>query len=161
QPKSTAKWRGAPRGSRPPPRGADARGTRRPSPSGPPGGARPARPPPPARRGAPPPPRGGAAARRAPARRPQRVARGRGRGGQTEAGMGRDRAGERDALLLTARELYRIVVRPLAEPDVGEQGPRAGEGVERAGDLERNRDVLGRRQGRDQVIGLKDVAERV
>jgi hypothetical protein len=53
------------------------------------------------------------------------------------------------------------VVHAVPESDIGEQGARAAEGVGRADDLERHRDVLDRRQGRDQVIRLKDVAERL
>jgi len=55
--------------------------------------------------------------------------------GQEQAGVERDRAGERDALLLAARELDRIVMRAAAKPDVAEQGARAAERVGRADDL--------------------------
>ena len=53
------------------------------------------------------------------------------------------------------------MVRAVTEPDVAEQGARATERIGRADDLQRDRDVLRGGQGRDQMIGLEDVAERV
>ena len=72
----------------------------------------------------------------------------------------RDRgAGERDPLLLAARELRRIMLEPGGEADRGELVGGAVEGVAGAGELERRRDVLERGHRRDQVEGLEDDAD--
>src|SRR5437763_1279566 len=71
------------------------------------------------------------------------------------------RGWSRVARPVAARELDRIVVPAVAEPDVAEQAVRAAERIGHADDPQRDRDVLRGRQGRNQVIGLEDVAERV
>ena len=68
--------------------------------------------------------------------------------GDQDRRVRRDRAGDRDALLLAARELGRVVVQPLAEADRPELASRPLEGVGGAGELQRQRDVLERRHGR-------------
>src|SRR5213078_4386506 len=73
----------------------------------------------------------------------------------------RHRARDRDALLLAARELHGIVMAAVAEADAGEQVGGARGGAGRAREVERHRDVLGRRQRRDQVVGLEHVAEHL
>src|SRR5262249_40395675 len=80
--------------------------------------------------------------------------------GQEQAGIERDRAGERRALLLASRELHRIVMPAVTQPDVVEQRARPGKRVWRAGDFEGHGHVFYRRQGRNEVIGLENVAER-
>ena len=80
--------------------------------------------------------------------------------GDEDRGMRRQRARERDALLLAARKLRRIMREALAEPDRCELAPsRALERVGGAGELERHRDVLERRHGRDEVEGLEHDAD--
>ena len=82
--------------------------------------------------------------------------------GEHHAGPRDERAGDGDALLLAARELGRAVRRG------GRRGrPSAIELVEplrvglAAGELERQRDVLGRREHREQVEELEDEADVV
>ncbi len=69
------------------------------------------------------------------------------------------RARQRDALLLAAGELRRIVMRAAGQADLVEQraGPRRGVG--RARDLHRHRDVLERRERRNEVEELEDEAD--
>jgi hypothetical protein len=69
-----------------------------------------------------------------------------------------NRARNRDPLLLTARELRRKVIEPLAKPDEGERllgGHRVG------GDLGHDGDILASRQAGNEVIELKDEAHEV
>src|SRR5262245_51132383 len=75
-----------------------------------------------------------------------RVQVARGLVGEEERGRRHERASERDALLLAARELARIVQRALGEADAPELGARAVRSARRAGELERQHDVLERRQ---------------
>ncbi len=63
------------------------------------------------------------------------------------------------ALLLATRELARIVLEPMLETDLGEAGPGDGEGVAPAGELARQRHVLERGHGGNEVEGLEDDAD--
>jgi hypothetical protein len=73
-----------------------------------------------------------------------------------DLGPADQRAGARDPLLLTAGELVRSVREPVAESDRVDHGvePPGGGVVTR--DVERQGDVLGSGQGRDQVERLED-----
>ena len=77
----------------------------------------------------------------------------------TMAGFRRDRARQRDALLLAARQFGRIVAQPAAEADGDQLALGAGKGVARAGKFKRHGDIFQRRHGRDEVKGLKDDAD--
>ena len=66
---------------------------------------------------------------------------------------------DRDALLLAARQLRRIVMTAIVQSDFVEQRLRARRGIATAGDLHRHLDVLDRRQRRHQVEELKDEAD--
>ena len=79
--------------------------------------------------------------------------------GDQDGGIGRERAGERDALLLAAGKLRRIMLQPVGQSDLAELLARAGDGIGRAGKLQRHGDVLQRRHGRDQVEGLEHDAD--
>ena len=76
--------------------------------------------------------------------------------GQHDRRIVGQRARERHALLLAARELRRVVMRAAGQPDFLEQrsarAPRVGD----AGDLHRHGDVLVRGQRRDEVEELED-----
>ena len=70
-----------------------------------------------------------------------------------------ERAGDRDALLLAAGELGRAVAEPLGEADlVGELAHPLAVRLA-AGEREREHDVLGRREHRQQVEELEDEAD--
>ncbi len=71
------------------------------------------------------------------------------------------RPAERDPLLLAARQLGRTVAGARREPDRGEQvaRPRLGGGARDAGGALRQRDVLQRRELRQQVVELVDEAD--
>ena len=71
----------------------------------------------------------------------------------------RERAGERHALLLAARQLRRIMRQSLAQPDLLQLRPGAVESVRRAGEFERNGDVFQRRHGRNEMKRLEDDAD--
>ena len=80
--------------------------------------------------------------------------------GDQDRRIGRQRAGQRDALLLAAGQLRRIVraaVRP--SPTAASSRARALERVGGAGQFQRHRDVFQRRHGRDQVEGLEHDAD--
>ena len=62
--------------------------------------------------------------------------------GDEDRRMRRERARERDALLLAAGQLRRIVIDAVAQADRGELRGGALEGVGRAREFERHRDVL-------------------
>src|SRR5438034_664070 len=81
--------------------------------------------------------------------------------GEQQRRCPRDRARQRHALLLTARELHGIVMTALAESDLVQQGERARAHVRRTGELEGDRDVLGGGERRDQVVRLEDEADAV
>ena len=70
----------------------------------------------------------------------------------------RQGAGERHALLLPARHLRRIMVKPCPEADRLQLGGGAVEGIARARELQRHGDVFQRRHGGDEVERLEDDA---
>ncbi len=72
-----------------------------------------------------------------------------------------ERAGERRALPLAARQLARSMVQPMREADATEQVARGGaRGVRRlAPDPQRHRDVVERAEFRQQMVELVDEAE--
>jgi hypothetical protein len=72
-----------------------------------------------------------------------------------DGGIRRQRAGERDALLLAAGELRRIMMQPVAKPDRGQLLRRAFGRVGIAGEFQRHRDVFQRGHGRDQMERLE------
>ena len=67
--------------------------------------------------------------------------------------------GANDALLLAAGELRGEMIGTRCQADLGEQRGGRLEGVRPAGELQRQRDVLKRRHGRDQMEGLEDDAD--
>ncbi len=73
--------------------------------------------------------------------------------------IGRQRAGQRDALLLAAGQLRRIMMQAVAEADRSQflRGARGRIGI--AGELERHRDIFQRRHGRDQMKRLEHDAD--
>ena len=71
----------------------------------------------------------------------------------------RDRARERDALLLAARSLSRIVRQPAAEADGDQLALGARRGVVDTRKFKRHGDILQRRHGRNEMKGLKDDAD--
>ena len=82
--------------------------------------------------------------------------------GEDERRLGDERAGDRDALLLAARQLGRLVVEPVAEAEPLERG-RARRGALAPADAlveQRRRDVVERRRPRQQVVRLEDEADR-
>ena len=79
--------------------------------------------------------------------------------GDEDPGTRRERAGERDALLLAAGKLSRIVVEPAAQSDRRQFVLGARKCVARAGEFERHGDVFQRGHGRDQVEGLEHDAD--
>src|SRR5262245_60141536 len=81
--------------------------------------------------------------------------------GQDEGRPPRHRARERDPLLLAARQLGRVVVRAVGETALRQQRSRARQRIGRPGQLQGHGDVLDRGQGRNQMVGLEDVADRV
>ena len=79
--------------------------------------------------------------------------------GHQDRRVGRDRARERDALLLAAGKLRRIVRQPAAETDGDQLALGAPEGIVHAGKFERHGDILQRGHGRNEMEGLKDDAD--
>ena len=79
--------------------------------------------------------------------------------GDDDRGIGHERAGERNALLLAAGQLGRVMVEPAAQSDRRQLVLGARECVARAGEFERHRDVFQRCHGRDQVEGLEHDAD--
>ena len=79
--------------------------------------------------------------------------------GEQERRIVGQRAGDRDALLLAAGELRRIVMAAVGKADFGEQRVARAPGVARAGNLHRHEHVLERGQRRQQVKELKDEAD--
>ena len=75
----------------------------------------------------------------------------------------RERPGDRDPLLLAARELVRPVLRPLAEADELQQLGHARVALAgiRADEPQRHLDVLGRGQDRDQAERLEHERDRL
>ena len=80
---------------------------------------------------------------------------------QQQRRVGDDGARDADALLLAARELARIVVHPLAEPDDRERDRDAllPVGLAELGQQQRQLDVARRGQHRQQVVQLEDEAD--
>ena len=66
---------------------------------------------------------------------------------------------DRDALLLAARQLRRVVMAAILEPDFDEQAARARGGIAPPGDFHRHEDVLERGQRRDEMKGLEHEAD--
>ncbi len=79
--------------------------------------------------------------------------------GEDQGRAGGEGAGDRDALLLAARQFARVVAGAVAEPDPAERRRGLGEGVAAAVELERDRDVLERGHRRQQVEALEDYAD--
>src|ERR1044071_3880553 len=81
--------------------------------------------------------------------------------GHEDGRVGRDRAGDRDALLLTARELARVVVHAVAQPDQRERrlDVLAPLGFGERREQERQLDVLERREHRYEVVELEHEAD--
>ena len=79
--------------------------------------------------------------------------------GNDDGGIGRERTGQRDALLLAAGKFGRIVVQARAKPDRGKLALGALPARRAPGKFERHGDVLQRRHGRDQMEGLEDDAD--
>src|SRR5437867_889605 len=81
--------------------------------------------------------------------------------GEQHRGVAHDRARDRHALLLAARELARVVVHAIGEPDQleREQGALAALLAAHAHEQQRQLDVLERGQHRDQVVELEDEAD--
>ena len=69
------------------------------------------------------------------------------------------RARDRNALLLAARELRRIVMAAIVQPDFVEQRLRARRRIAPAGDLHRHLDVFDRGQRRHEMKELEDEAD--
>src|SRR5262249_5574607 len=81
--------------------------------------------------------------------------------GKEEHRIGNDRPSDRDALLLTTRELTREVMHAIAEPDYTKRGLNASSAV-RLGHPEQEQrqfDVFESRQNRDEMIELEDKAD--
>ena len=76
--------------------------------------------------------------------------------GEHHARTRHERPRDRDPLLLAARQLRRAVRETITEPDLLDQLGQPLRVRLAAGELERQRDVLGRREHRQQVEELKD-----
>ncbi len=79
--------------------------------------------------------------------------------GDDDGGIGRERTRERDALLLAAGKLGRIMMQARARPTAASSRSARASASARAGEFERHRDVFQRRHGRDQMERLKDDAD--
>ena len=81
--------------------------------------------------------------------------------GEHAVGRAGERARDRDALALAARELRRPVLQPRAEADLAEHvgGARARLGGGEAADAQRHRDVVERGELGQQMVELVDEAE--
>ncbi len=75
--------------------------------------------------------------------------------GKDDPGPGRDGAGDRNALLLAARQLDWIMAEAVSKADRLELTPGAIECVFGSGEFERHRDIFKRGHGRKQMEGLK------
>src|SRR3954471_4397269 len=84
------------------------------------------------------------------------VERARGLVGEHDARLSDKRPGNRDTLLLAARELRRAVAAALLEPDAAEDVVDDRAGQAGAGEPRRERDVLLGREGGEQGEGLED-----
>src|SRR5260370_1409463 len=81
--------------------------------------------------------------------------------GQQELGTAHEGARHGDPLLLAARELRRIVADAMAEADPFKRRFGQFEGIAAAGELQRQRHVLMRRHGRDEMEALENDADVV
>src|SRR5881628_1887353 len=79
--------------------------------------------------------------------------------GEHDGRIVRQRARERDALLLASRQLRWIVMRPARQTNFVEQRLRARAGIARARDLHRDSDVLKRGQRGDEMEELEDESD--
>ena len=80
--------------------------------------------------------------------------------GDQDRRVGRERARQRDALLLAAGKLAPDSVAARSpRPTAASSSRGALEASARAGELQRHRDVLQRRHGRDQMEGLEHDAD--
>ena len=70
-----------------------------------------------------------------------------------------ERAGDRHALLLAARQLRRIVMAAVRSPTSASSASARAPGIRRAGNLHRHQHVLAGRQRRQQVEELEDEAD--
>ena len=77
------------------------------------------------------------------------------------SGRLRERPGDRDALLLSARQLARPVLEPVRQADGGDDGVEPRRLGLPAGERHRQRDVLERVERGDEVVGLEDEADLV
>ena len=102
---------------------------------------------------------GAGAAARAPRREAAESRLPVGSSANTTAGREIERAGDRDALLLAARELRRAVVQAVADADGVDQAVEPLRVDLLAGDRQRQQDVLARVEDRQQVEGLEDEAD--
>jgi hypothetical protein len=82
--------------------------------------------------------------------------------GEDHARLIAERAGDRDALLLAARQVGGEVGHPVGEPDLAEEGDGAlpERLASHAGGRQSRLDVLERRKRRDEIELLEDEAER-
>ena len=79
--------------------------------------------------------------------------------GDDDGGIGRKRAGERDALLLAAGQFGRVMAEAMFQPDCGQLALGARKSIACAGKFERHGDVLQCRHGRNEMEGLEDDAD--
>ena len=79
--------------------------------------------------------------------------------GEDHVGLPDERPGDRDPLLLTARELCGTVLDPVPQPDAFERRPDRGARNAPAGEPRRQRDVLLRGERTEQVEGLEHEAD--
>ena len=73
--------------------------------------------------------------------------------------IGRQRAGQRDALLFATGQLGGIMMQAVAEADRGQFLRRAPRRIGVTGEFQRHRDILQRRHGRNQVKRLEHDAD--
>ncbi len=80
--------------------------------------------------------------------------------GEDDRGFGGDGTGNGHTLLLTAREVARVIVKALAEPHFTQHFLGAARGLIAlaADDVEGDANVLERSQRREQIVGLEDEA---
>ena len=90
-----------------------------------------------------------------------RVQRSAGLVGEQQPALADDGAGDCHPLSLTTGQLVRVAPRPIGQPELVERGDRNGTGRPGAGavQLQRQRDILGRRQPGQQVEILEDIAD--
>jgi acyl-CoA thioesterase-1 len=81
--------------------------------------------------------------------------------GEHDVGAGHERPGDRNALLLTARQLAREIAEPIVEADRADDRVEPGPVLVLTGQGEREQDVLLRGERGDQVVLLEDESEPV